>query len=316
MKARFSGFQKREKTMSTKFLTYTLCLLLSSVVLFAQGPPGGGPPGQSGVTRINQAIAEDGGVTPGDTPGFPVTISEPGSYILTGNLTVPDEDTTAIQITVENVTLNLNGFAILGPGISGSGRGVKGPFSNITVVNGTVTGMGAGGIALGDHARVKDVRATNNGKNGILAGPRSTLTGNTAHDNNFSGIGVGEDSLVTGNTANNNSNHGISASSGSATVTGNTAMGNGQDGISANDSTVTGNTAMDNGRFGIKALGSTVIGNIARSNILHGLSVPNGGYGNNVLIGNNSGGAQVNGGIEIGTNICFAVGGVFGTICP
>ena len=37
-----------------------------------------------GVIDINQARALAGGVTPGDTPGFPVTVSQSGSYRLTG----------------------------------------------------------------------------------------------------------------------------------------------------------------------------------------------------------------------------------------
>jgi hypothetical protein len=65
--------------------------------------------------------------------GFPFVISQPGSYRLTGNLTV-DQNTTAIQIGADNVTLDLNGFAIIGPTVcsgaplictpSGSGSGV------------------------------------------------------------------------------------------------------------------------------------------------------------------------------------------------
>ena len=46
-----------------------------------------------GVVEINQAKALAGGVTAGDTAGFPATISQSGSYRLTGNLTVPDADT-------------------------------------------------------------------------------------------------------------------------------------------------------------------------------------------------------------------------------
>ena len=49
-----------------------------------------------------------GNVTPGDTPGFPVTISKAGSYRLSGNLTVPNKDTTAILIVADDVTLDLN----------------------------------------------------------------------------------------------------------------------------------------------------------------------------------------------------------------
>src|SRR5713226_8937081 len=68
-----------------------------------------------GVILIDQSRALAGNVTPGDLPGFPVTIYLPGSYRLSGNLTVPDANTTAILITASNVALDLNGFSILGP---------------------------------------------------------------------------------------------------------------------------------------------------------------------------------------------------------
>ena len=61
-----------------------------------------------GVIEINQAIVEANG-------GFPYVISEPGSYKLSGNLTVPDENTTAIEVGAHGVTVDLNGFAIIGP---------------------------------------------------------------------------------------------------------------------------------------------------------------------------------------------------------
>src|SRR6185312_10998222 len=68
-----------------------------------------------GVTLIDQTHALAGNITPGDTPGFPITISQPGSYRLTGNITVPDAHTTAIDITADFVTIDLNGFSIIGP---------------------------------------------------------------------------------------------------------------------------------------------------------------------------------------------------------
>src|SRR5580693_1218836 len=67
-----------------------------------------------GVVLINQANALAGNVTPGDAPGFPVTISVAGSYRLSSNLTVPDANTDAIDITVSHVTIDLNGFSIIG----------------------------------------------------------------------------------------------------------------------------------------------------------------------------------------------------------
>src|SRR6202011_4694295 len=115
-----------------------------------------------GVVLIDQNRALAGGVTPGDTPGFPVTISVSGSYRLSGNLTVPDANTTAILITQDNVTIDLNGFSIIGPTVCvgsptvtscsplGAGYGVDGGgHHSITVINGSVRGMGNSGISLG-----------------------------------------------------------------------------------------------------------------------------------------------------------------------
>lgn len=101
---------------------------------------------------------------PGDAPGFPVTISQPGSYRLSGNLTVPDLNITAIHITADHVTLDLNGFSIIGPGVCTSrpttcpapGRGIGvqaggdqalGP-RGVRILNGSVRGMGLLGISM------------------------------------------------------------------------------------------------------------------------------------------------------------------------
>lgn len=59
-----------------------------------------------GVVLINQSTVLAAG-------GFPYTISQPGSYKLTGNLTVPPQ-VNGIQINVSNVALDLNGFTISG----------------------------------------------------------------------------------------------------------------------------------------------------------------------------------------------------------
>ncbi|MFT7775816.1 hypothetical protein [Roseateles sp.] len=116
--------------------------------------------GAQAQATIDQNKALAGNVTPGDTPGFPVTLNQPGSYRLTGNLTVPEANTTAILITSPNVTLDLGGYAILGPcaggcGSSSLGDGVALALPNpspgiglaaIEIANGTVRGMGRYGI--------------------------------------------------------------------------------------------------------------------------------------------------------------------------
>src|ERR1700689_5095189 len=68
-----------------------------------------------GVVLINQSNAAAGSITPGDAPGFPITISQSGSYKLSSDLIVPDANTTAIEITAKWVTIDMNGFSIIGP---------------------------------------------------------------------------------------------------------------------------------------------------------------------------------------------------------
>ena len=66
---------KRSLPSLTSYGWVFILLLTGTVPAFAA----------DGVIEINQARAKAGGVTPGDTPLFPVTISQPGSYRLTGN---------------------------------------------------------------------------------------------------------------------------------------------------------------------------------------------------------------------------------------
>lgn len=98
-------------------LVLVAALMLATTLPAAAQNKGGGSTGTAtvGVITIDQAKAEAGGVTPGDAPGFPVTISQPGSYRLMGNLNLTDASVHAIHITADNVTLDLNGFTVQGP---------------------------------------------------------------------------------------------------------------------------------------------------------------------------------------------------------
>ena len=95
-----------------------------------------------GVVLIDQNKALAGNVTPGDTAGFPVTISQPGSYRLSSNLTVPNATTSAIQITSHGVSLDLNGFSIIGPGTFPSEIGIVGDgHKRVRIFNGAISGF-------------------------------------------------------------------------------------------------------------------------------------------------------------------------------
>ena len=68
-----------------------------------------------GMLEINQACAVSTGCFSGDAAGLPVTITAAGSYRLTSNLTVPDENTDGIVVSANDISIDLNGFGIIGP---------------------------------------------------------------------------------------------------------------------------------------------------------------------------------------------------------
>jgi parallel beta-helix repeat protein len=210
---------------------------------------------------------------------IPFTISTAGSYYLAGDLS---SDANGIIVEANNVTIDLAGFRIVGPG-SGSNYGIyMNGRRNVEIRNGTVQGFTGtyrqgGGIyeANGTGHRVVGLRAVSNGPGIVLGGSGHLIKDCSVVENMSYGIQVGKSSTVTGNTCYGNHNRGISAY-GSCTVTGNTCCDNGNQGIlcdGGGNSTVTGNTCQRNW-IGIHVLdGSTVIGNTASNNEHSGIRV-------------------------------------------
>lgn len=276
--------------------------------------------GVDGVTEINQARANAGGVTPSDTAGFPVTLDHAGSYRLTGNLIVSSADATAIVVASSDVTLDLNGFVITcNTGVepcSGSGDGIDASGqSNVAVLNGTVRGMGDDGIVAGHNARIEQVRALGNPHNGITTGNNSSLIGNTASENGNDGMTAGVASTLTNNTMRNNGRGGIETSTG-CTIAGNTANNNTVFGVYCNGGCTIDHNTLDENGTGVSLLGgNNIVGNTMRNNTGFGIVAigSDTGYALNTLTGNNGGGnaAQVNGGTPMGVNFCGT-----DTACP
>jgi parallel beta-helix repeat protein len=219
-----------------------------------------------GVIEINQARAAKGGVTPEDTPGFPVTIStgtfssEPMSFRLTGPL-FNSTNSNMIEIISMHVTVDLNGFAITCLLPSCNGMGISSTQQNVTVMNGTVRGYTEGVSVTGSGARVENVRAIGNGI-GVHLGNSCSVHNTLASGNTDDGINVGAGCTVSGNTADSNGGDGISTT------------------VSCN-----------------------VVGNTVRGNTGHGLSLAtNTGYSSNVVSTNTAG--TVLNGVPAGGNVC------------
>jgi hypothetical protein len=129
-----------------------------------------------GQVEINQTRALAGGVTSADNPGFPVTLADPGSYVLSGDLVVSAVATTAVEITADDVSLDLGGFSIRGPHVCAPGGCVTDVGHGVhedqmreraSVRNGVITGFGDTCIRLGQQAHVEDVAVTMCGGAGI-----------------------------------------------------------------------------------------------------------------------------------------------------
>ena len=101
----------------------------------------------------------------------PLKIKKSGSYVLTGNLEPGGVNTDGITITAPNVTLDLKGYSIVGPGKNGSSIGINaGAQNNVTVENGGVSGMGSNGVVLGNYGVARNLQITGNGTGGSGAG--------------------------------------------------------------------------------------------------------------------------------------------------
>lgn len=155
-----------------------------------------------GTFEIDQGCVA-GGCFPGDTPGFPVSITVPGHYKLVGSLSVGADFTgpAAVFINVQagEVHLDLNGFQIRGP-FACAGTPVAGctQGANITdgitflvrsgsLRNGTVRGFGGAGMsgAIRDGFSLENIAMVENAGGGVRlsAGPYSRAF--TVRDSRF-----------------------------------------------------------------------------------------------------------------------------------
>ncbi len=101
------------------------------------------------LAEVEPRIAINATNTPGDADASPSVfkITQPGSYYLASNMTVPSGKI-GIEIAANNVTIDFDGFTMTGE--AGSLQGIKpaNPIANIKIHNGTIENMGSDGINL------------------------------------------------------------------------------------------------------------------------------------------------------------------------
>ena len=124
------------------------------------------------------------------TPGtkitnLPYTITAPGAYYLTGNLSYTGGNGITINPAVNNVTIDLMGFVLTGPGNNNyTGIFISSWNYNVEVRNGTVTGWKYGVNGGGTNQRAVGVRAVGN-TYGIVLGYNALIKDCTATQGSF-----------------------------------------------------------------------------------------------------------------------------------
>lgn len=199
---------------------------------------------------------------------LPFTISQPGSYVLSQNLTSSGD---GISVQANNVSIDLNGFTITG---SGSGNGiVVASGTNIQISNGTITGFSSGVEATewNNNIRVTNVNSVSNNPWGIhLFGTNNMVKSCTVTGSSYIGIRVGSGSKVEDNNVFNNG-HGISATEGHTSIIGNTVTSSLYNGITTGiGCLVKNNTVSYSQGYGIATnTGSLFDGNVTYQNLVN-----------------------------------------------
>ncbi len=196
---------------------------------------------------------------------FPITISKPGSYYLTGNVYCNQVNTHAIEITCNDATIDLNGFTISGPnreddqyscGIYAYNK------DTISVKNGRVWGFACGlDLTEGSGHLVREIQTPNNDYGIKIDG--GVVSNCTASNNKICGFLINH-SITENCIANNNGENGFFCSY--ATVRFCNADSNGKAGFNGRESLFFGCLSTSNQEYGFVIFNSALSNYLAVSN--------------------------------------------------
>jgi parallel beta-helix repeat protein len=230
------------------------CILHSALGQGALTPPSAPAPTMKSLDQVEARTPVDAIHTPGGASDEFI-ISQPGSYYLTTNI-VGVSSKRGINISNNNVTLDLNGFALLGNPSSLDAIFVNNIFTNITIRNGRINGWAAafGVRCFAPYTTVERLTVTGN-LNGVDCAASNCVVRDCIVSGNSKGgifVVISGGSLVTGNVCvGNNSSHdansaGISISGFNNRIDGNHVTGSGTGGYGITVEGGTGNIIIRN----------------------------------------------------------------------
>ncbi len=183
-------------------------------------------PGSVTADKLAFALSPTGSRTPVGACG---TLAQPGSYVVTQNLTATGD---CLFVSADYVTIDLNGFVLSG-NQSGSGVAIQEdpPVQGLVVRNGTIENF-AQGVALAEAVEciIDGLRVFSTVLTGILSGEGCRVTNNMVADSSGSGIFSGPANLVSRNVVEGAATTGIRVGRGSI-VSENVVVGSGGTGV-------------------------------------------------------------------------------------
>lgn len=179
-------------------------------------------------------------------------ITQPGSYYLSGNVTGAS-GLSGIEIGTSNVTIDLNGYSLVGVAGSLDGISVSAFADQVHIKNGIIRNWAGAGVFLnGGLGTVEDLTVQNNGAYGIRITSGVNRVQNCLVNQNgggvpgTGGIRVDNDSVVEGCIAAGNTGIGVQTGFG-CVVANNVIASNNVQGVSAgNEGCLVGNVVRNN----------------------------------------------------------------------
>jgi parallel beta-helix repeat protein len=280
--------------------------------LLAQGsltPPGAPAPTMKSLDQIEPRTPVDAVHTP--AAGFgEFAITNPGSYYLTTNI-IGVTSKYGIEIMTNHVTLDLNGFALLGGGDGAAGIYISSSANDVTVRNGMISGWGDGADSAAPDTVLEHLKIVGCTGSAIynFSAPtvvRDCLCESDGGDLTYPTI-VSMGGEISGCIVMNNGGIGLDLHKGYGIVSDCLVASNGLYGISISTPgwQVLGNNCVSNAAIAIliNSGNNQIEGNhiVTRSGVA-GIEVTGSGYSNNVVIKNIVSGNGANNYLNPGNN--------------